>query len=114
MIPAIPHTSTPQAGVPIVQFNPSQNVQAKASALTGEIVEVKAVQPVEKPTVLQTDSTQALRNNVIDTLDMTRSEILEKGSAFLSDPSWPPMTAVNAVSTIFIHDFFLNSGNGKA
>ena len=100
MISGIPNLSGMQANSAAVQFNPSPNVQAKASALTGEILEVKSVQP--------TSALDSLRATATQQAGAVRSDMIDKGSAFLADPSYPPLDAVTGVASIFIDDFFLN------
>lgn len=114
MVPTLPHTSPTQTGVPLIQYAAAPNVQAKASALTGEVVHARMVQPVDKSEELQNQAAQAVRKSVIEEIPLTRSEILEKGAAFLSSPEWPPLTAVNGVATIFIHDYFLKANERTA
>ncbi len=99
MITGIPNLSGTQANSAIVQYNPSPNVQAKASALTGEVLETHSV---------QAPKTDSLRETAIAEQKAVRPDMLEKGSAFLSDPNYPPLDAVNGVASIFIDDFFLN------
>lgn len=99
MIAGTPNLAVANAGQPMIQFNPSPNVQAKASALTGEVLEVNQVQPVK---------TEALRDVAMAMQTTTRPEMVDKGSTFLSDPKWPPMDALNGIATLVIDDFFLN------
>lgn len=100
---------------PVVQYNPSPNVQAKASALTGEVLESKQVQPQgggiqpqgggKSEEVREKDS---LREAAVAVHYVLRPEKLDEGSKFLSNPDWPPLDALNGVASIFIDEFFLN------
>jgi len=98
MITGIPNLSTTQANPAVVQYNPSPNVQAKASALTGEVLEVRSVQPGVVNSLRETISQQM----------GARPEMIAKGSAFLADTNYPPMDTLNGIASIFIDDFFLN------
>ncbi|MEI6034855.1 MAG: hypothetical protein WCS65_11325 [Verrucomicrobiae bacterium] len=104
MITGIPNLSGTQANVAVVQYNPSPNVQAKASALTGEIVEVKSVgQPGIVASLREAASQQ----------EQIRPDMLDKGSAFLADPNYPPLDSMNGIASIFIDDFFLKKLDGE-
>ena len=97
MISGIPNLAGLQANSSAVQYNPSPNLQIKASALTGEVLDVQNVHPNVVDSLRQTASQQS---------DI-RPEMVEKGSAFLADPNYPPLGAVNGVSSLIINDFFL-------
>ena len=101
MISGIPNLPGLQANASAVQFNPSPNVQVKASALTGEILDV---QNVHSGTV---DSLRSAASQQ----DAPRAEMIKKGSAFLADPSYPPLDVVNGVSSLIIDDFFLKKAD---
>lgn len=94
-IPNLSGTPTHQGVVPYKQ---AANVPAKASALTGDILEVRRVQPAIVASLREAASEQG----------SVRPEMVKKGSAFLADPHYPPLDSVNAIASIFIDDFFLN------
>jgi len=83
----------------VVQYSSASNVQAKASALTGEVLEVRT-------TTAQPGIVASLRDTAAEQ-PAVRLDMVKKGSAFLADPNYPPLDSVNAVSSIFIDDFFL-------
>lgn len=93
----IPNLSGTQAQQGVVQYNPAPNVQVKASALTGEVFEERSVQSGIVASLREAASAQS----------GVRPEMIEKGSAFLADPHYPPLDSVNAIASIFIDDFFL-------
>jgi hypothetical protein len=90
------------SGVPanqgVVQNNPAASVQAKASAPTGEALEVRAAQP----------GIVASLREAASRLEAVRPEMVRKGSAFLADPHYPPLNSINSIASIIIDDFFLN------
>ncbi|GEM_PF-3508092 len=96
---------------PVVQYNPSPNVQAKASALTGEVLESKQVQPQGAGKSEEVREKDSLREAAVAVHYVLRPEKLDEGSKFLSNPDWPPLDALNGVASIFIDEFFLNGSN---
>ena len=104
MISGIPNLAGLQANTAAVQVNPSPNVQIKASALTGEVLDVQNVHPNVVDSLRETASQQS----------GVRPDMIEKGSAFLADPNYPPLGVVNGISSLIINDFFLKKLGSSA
>ena len=104
MISGIPNVSGAQSNSAAVQFNPSPNIQVKASALTGEVLDVQSVHPSSLDSLRETATQQS----------GVRSDMIEKGSAFLADPNYPPLDVVNGISSLIINDFFLKKPGAPA
>jgi len=89
----IPNLFGPQAQQGVVR-SAAANTQAKAPAPAGESLEV------------QTGLVAALRETALQETQV-RPDMVEKGSAFLSDPNYPPLDKLNCIGSIFVDDFFL-------
>jgi hypothetical protein len=83
--------------------------RAAPSSPTGDIQPKLLIPPEDSSKIQATESAIiASSRQAAAELSVVRPEMVKKGSAFLADPNYPPLDKVNAIATMFIHDFFLN------
>lgn len=93
----IPNQPGAQAHQGIAPLKTAPNIQRHASM--GDVSETQSVLP---------GALTALRKVAAEETGI-RPEMIEKGSAFLADPNYPPLDSINGIASIFIDDFFLKN-----